>query len=102
VRCSLSALNDDVVELLGAWWGECGRPVDDALVFPGSGREGYLNPSYLTRGILYPAMQRAGIPRVGPTGEKRTFHSLRHTYARIALQSGAEIFWLSRQMATRP
>jgi integrase len=28
---------------------------------------------------LYPAMKRAGIERVGPTGEKRTFHSFRHT-----------------------
>jgi hypothetical protein len=43
-------------------------------------------------------MKRAGIDRVGPTGEKRTFHSFRHTYARCALESGADIFWLQRQM----
>jgi integrase len=30
-------------------------------------------------------MKRAGIPRVGPTGEKRTFHSFRHTHAKVAL-----------------
>ena len=39
---------------------------------------------------------RAEIPREGPTGERRTFHSLRHTYARVALEHGAELTWLSR------
>jgi integrase len=43
-------------------------------------------------------MKRAGIDRVGPTGEKRTWHSFRHTYARVALEHGAPIFWLSRQL----
>jgi hypothetical protein len=78
--------------------GRDGRPDDDTLVFPGTGKEGYLNAFALGRGVLYPAMERAGIDRVAPTGEKRTFHSFRHTYARCALQSGADIFWLQRQM----
>jgi integrase len=43
-------------------------------------------------------MQRAGIPREGPTGEKRTVHSLRHTFAARALQSGRPITWLSRHL----
>ena len=43
-------------------------------------------------------MERAGVPRVGPTGEKRTFHSYRHTYAKRALESGAQITWLSRHL----
>ncbi len=30
-------------------------------------------------------MVAADIERVGPTGTKRTFHSLRHTYAKRAL-----------------
>jgi hypothetical protein len=43
-------------------------------------------------------MKRAGIPRVGPTGEKRTFHSFRHTYAKRALENGRRITWLSRHL----
>ena len=43
-------------------------------------------------------MVGAGIPRVGPTLEKRTFHSFRHTFAKRALESGAQITWLSRHL----
>jgi integrase len=43
-------------------------------------------------------MKRAEIPREGPTGEKRTFHSLRHTLARIALEKGSELTGLSRHL----
>ncbi len=43
-------------------------------------------------------MSRAGIPRQGPTGEKRTFHSFRHTFAKRALESGRQITWLSRHL----
>lgn len=56
-------LTPDVVEMLGVWWGECGRPDDDqCLVFPGDGRTGHIAPSTLVRRVLYPAMERAGIP----------------------------------------
>jgi integrase len=89
-------LTSDVVELLGAWWGECGRPADNVLVF--STGEGPVPYWAFTKQILYPAMKRAGIPRVGPTGEKRTWHSLRHTYARIVLEHGRSTFWLSKQL----
>jgi integrase len=47
---------------------------------------------------LYDAMVSAGIPRVGPTGEKRTFHSLRHTHAKVALKKGRSITWLQRRL----
>jgi len=43
-------------------------------------------------------MAAAKVPRVGPTGEKRTFHSLRHTYAKRALENGRRITWLSRHL----
>jgi integrase len=43
-------------------------------------------------------MERAGVPRVGPTGELRTFHSLRHTFAKRALENGRQITWLSRHL----
>ncbi|MGH3041990.1 MAG: tyrosine-type recombinase/integrase [Gaiellaceae bacterium] len=91
-------LTADVVELLGEWWGECGRPGDDVLVFPGDGRHGYIIHSTIRRRELYPAMTRAGISRAGPTGELRTFHSFRHTFAKRALESGTQITWLSRHL----
>lgn len=91
-------LTADVVELLGAWWSELGSPDDNQLVFPGDGRHGYLVNGTILKRELYPAMQRAGIARVGPTGEKRTFHSFRHTFARVALEKGAELTWLSRHL----
>lgn len=90
-------LTPDVVELLGAWWAECGKPVDDKLVFPGARNDGYLEPTWLLR-ELYAVMAQAGIPREGPTGEKRTFHSFRHTFAKRALESGRQITWLSRHL----
>lgn len=91
-------LTADIVALLGAWWGELGRPGDERLVLPADTRSGYLVPTTLLRRELYPAMARAGIRRIGPTGERRTFHSFRHTFAKRALESGRQITWLSRHL----
>lgn len=91
-------LTADVVALLGAWWGELGRPGDERLVLPGDTPSGYLVPTTILRRELYPALARAGIARPGPTGEKRTFHSFRHTFAKRALESGRQITWLSRHL----
>jgi integrase len=88
----------EVVDLLGGWWGECGHPAEEILVLPGDTKSGYLNPQVILRRELYPAMERAGIARVGPTGEKRTFHSLRHTFARLAIENGRPIYWLSKHL----
>jgi integrase len=70
---------------------------DDGLVFE---REegGYLTSGYVLKSVLYPALERAGIGRVGESGRKRDFHSLRHTFARIALEGGAEITWVKEQL----
>jgi integrase len=57
----------------------------------------FLNPS-VARAQLYASMEAAGIPRVGPTGERRGFHSFRHTFAKRALESGRQITWLSRHL----
>lgn len=93
-------LISDVVELLVRLRDEGGSADAENLVFPGANRIGFLTPSVVLRRHLYPAMAGAGIPRVGPTQEKRTFHSFRHTFAKRALESGAQITWLSRH--TRP
>jgi integrase len=91
-------LTADLVEALGAWWGELGRPDDSTLVFPGETPSGYLQPTTVLRRELYPAMETAKVPRVGPTGERRTFHSFRHTFAKRALENGRRITWLSRHL----
>jgi len=91
-------VTEDVVALLGSWWGECGKPTDEKLVLPGETTTGYSSPQVILRRELYPAMKTAGIPRVGPTGEKRTFHSLRHAFARIAIENNRPFFWLSKHL----
>jgi integrase len=70
----------------------------DGLVFHAKAAERFLSPTVLLRRQLYPAMLRAHIPRVGPTQERRTFHSFRHTFAKRALENGAQITWLSRHL----
>jgi integrase len=87
-------LTPQAATLFEAWLVESG---DDGLVFE---REdgGHLEPRYLTRHVLYPALERAGIPRVGERGRKRDFHSFRHSFARIALEHGAEITWVQKQL----
>jgi integrase len=90
-------LTKDVVDLLAQWWGECGRPNDNRLVFPCE-IDGSFVPYWSILDVLYKAMKSAGVRRVGPTAEKRTFHTFRHTYAKIALENGALLFWLSRQL----
>lgn len=57
-----------------------------------------LDRSALTKQILYPALVRAGVPREGEGGRSRTWHSFRHSFARVALESGAELTWAQRQL----
>jgi integrase len=79
--------------LLEAWWNETG---DEGLVFENEDG-GFLDDSR-TRKVLYAAMKRAGIPREGRSGRSRTFHSLRHTFARSALEHGAAIQWVKDEL----
>jgi len=90
-------LISDVVEILASGREERGGSIDD-LVFPGENGSGFLSPTILLRRHLYPAMAAAEVRRVGPTQEKRTFHSFRHTFAKRALESGVQITWLSRHL----
>jgi integrase len=74
------------------------RDVGQSLVFHLQGSSDFLSPTIVLRRQLYPAMAAAGIPRLGPTQEKRTFHNVRHTFAKRALESGAQVTWLSRHL----
>ena len=92
-------LISDVAELLAGWRRERASASNrESLVFPGDDGRAFQTPTILLRRHLYPALERAGIPRVGPTQEKRTFHSFRHTFAKRALERGAQITWLSRHL----
>jgi integrase len=87
-------LTPQAADLFEEWFRESGG---EGLVFQ---REdgGYLEPKYTTARVLYPALDRAGVPRVGERGRKRDFHSFRHSFARIALEHGAEIVWVKEQL----
>ena len=87
-------LTPQAAALLERWYAESG---DDGLVFERE-QGGHLSSSYVTRQVLYPALKRAGIPRMGERGRKRDFHSFRHSFARIALEGVAEIVWVQRQL----
>ena len=89
-------LISDVVELLTGWRDD--HRSSGELVFPGENGQSFLSPTVVLRRHLYPAMAAAEIRRVGPTQEKRTFHSFRHTFAKRALESGAQITWVSRHL----
>ena len=72
------------------------KPSGDGLVFE---REigGHLEGGRVVK-LLYVAMARAGIPRVGERGGRRTFHSFRNTFARVALEGGAQLTWVQAQL----
>lgn len=91
-------MTPDAEAVFTGWYQSSGSPGDgDALVFPHYDG-GYLVNATITRTILYPALTRAGIPRVGEKGGKRDFHSFRHSFARVALEQGAKITWVQKQL----
>jgi integrase len=87
-------LTPPAAAVLEAWYTESGG---DGLVFAREdGRP--MTSGYVLQSVVYPALERAGIAREGEHGRRRDFHSFRHTFARIALEGGAEITWVQRQL----
>jgi integrase len=80
-------------ELLREWWVTTG---DDGLVFELETGGALDNAN--SRKALYAAMKRAGVPRVGERGGTRDWHSFRHTFARVALEHGAQLEWVQAQL----
>jgi integrase len=89
-------LTGSAASVLEQWNADCGGP-DTGLVFE---REegGEIQNEHLLRRVLYPAMLEAGVDRIGERGGKRTFHSFRDTFARITLENGQPLQWVSRQL----
>ena len=86
-------LTPQATQLLWAWYPQTDG---EGLVFE---REigGHLEGGRVLK-LLYAAMARAGVPRVGERGGRRTFHSFRNTFARIALEGGAQLTWVQAQL----
>ncbi len=89
--------SEEVFAMLAQWWAELGRPTD-GLVLPSDTTTTHITPRVTARRALYPAMARAGIPRANSDGEARTFHSFRHTFARVWLEQGHPLAVLSEHL----
>lgn len=86
------------VKLLRDWLSKIDlQPADLVFPPPAGSRSAYFSEAELNS-FLADAMQRAGVSAIGPNGKKRTFHSLRHTFAKTALEQGVPLTWLRRQL----
>jgi integrase len=91
-------LTPAAIAAFGDWLRVVGVADDEALVFPSRTGAPLLQSSNLSTRVLNPAMKVAGIPKNGPEGRPRTWHSLRHTFARVLLERETPADWVSRQM----
>jgi integrase len=111
-KARIVQLTGDAAGVLRAWLELRSADLfqEEALLFA-SRTGGHLDRNNVTKRILYPAMREAepikgvrlkkgewGIPRIGERGNERSFHSFRHTYARLVLEAGGDRFWLQQQL----
>jgi integrase len=88
-------LTPAAVKVLGEWIQHTGvKTTGPVFVGPHGER---LNGDYTWR-VLERARKNAGIPKLGQTGLKRTFHSFRDTFARQMLERGVNPEWVRRQL----
>jgi integrase len=82
---------------LAEWRMACGRPPDDALVFPG--REGSAWTDGMWQGWhkdgFRPAKRAAGVPKARP-------YDLRHSFVSLLIQEGVSIIDIARQAGHNP
>jgi integrase len=71
-------LTEPALKIVGSWINRVGVQDDDEFMFPTDRH----NSKRINRDVLYPAMEAAGIPRIGEGGGVRTFHSFCNTFAR--------------------
>jgi integrase len=82
----------------GEWRLACGRPPDDALVFPGH-RGGLWNDDawrYWRRRVFGPAARSAGI------GAPVRPYDLRHSFVSLLIAEGANVVEIARQAGHSP
>jgi integrase len=89
-------LPGETVELLGRWWGIMGEPDDDSLVFP-SPFAPFVSQK-MAANALKRALKAGGVDQQDSAGTKRTTHSLRHTHAKLCIEQGCSMTWLSRRL----
>jgi integrase len=91
-------LTADGRRVLEEWIHEVGVRDDDELIFPNS-QGHHLSPANLNARILNPALDAAGIPKVGDDSpEPRSFHTFRHCFARLMLEGGQPLQWVSDEL----
>lgn len=89
-------IDPDTAKLFAEWKKKESGQEDELVFLRPDGKP--LTNEDATKRILYPAMERAGVPREDGEGMLRVFHSLRDTYAATALAAGLPMYDLSLQL----
>jgi integrase len=89
-------LDPETAKLFATWRDEADPESSDHVFLRLDGKP--LTNEDATKRILYPAMERAEVPREDDEGIQRVFHSLRDTYAATWLKAGKPLYDLSLQL----
>ena len=82
-------LGPNLMTSLKRWRLVCSKSEHD-LVFPDENGNP-LSPSHMTRLHFWPALNKAGLPRI-------RFHDLRHTYASLLIDQGENVVYIQKQL----